>query len=806
MFQLWAAGKLSIGDQTETVFRKALNMIRKVFGVMTNDKKALEILQNFAGGNMSDRGAMARVLDTQEARGAYIRKVATILKPVMGRANEWVGFAENALTDSGNPALDWMGRAFHNKTGTTGDKQGFLSAKNQANSQWMNKFATALRGADPTGKDKWVSERADVDAALEGLQKKEWSNDPVVRRIQEGVAATFKEMYGYLEEAGVERFDAEKDEWVPIRKIDDYRIPTAWDPARIIANSAKFKALLHEHHGDILQKLADKSNKETAEGKDAGEYTASWVKMTNNDKTEVTAENVADALVQRLINSNGQVEFKENENALGFSPFMKSVNERTLGWIDPKVFSEFQQKDLVNILSSYVGQATKRAEYSRRFGPDGGILQDKMEEAWYHEVNNIMKSKYNIDSNIDAAWGAANDDKGALGKYLSSLGKDVDGDAVALEALKKLEPARRAIMAMEGTLGNDISPLARKASSYMMVYQNVRLLGYSMFSNVIDPLGIMVNGGEMKDAFAAFKRGMRDVVREWGDLTGLRAAKDTDHDEATKIAEMIGTVDSAGFMSSMGSMFGSQYLSPGVKKINDDFFRWNGTEALNRAMRVQATQAAISFIKRNYEAPNEHTERRFKELGLDKKDISVDKDGRLNVDNRNVQQAVMRWVDGAVLRPNAAMRPTMASDPHYATFYHLKQFMYAMHSVILKRAQIEIKNGNSDPLLMLVAGYIPTMIAADAAKGLLQTAMGGGAPVWEHDGVAGIISHGVQRAGLLGIAQMPVDAINYGPLELGGPAVEQAASAFSDPLAQTLTSALAVGPANMLLKGANWDQ
>jgi hypothetical protein len=132
--------------------------------------------------------------------------------------------------------------------------------------------------------------------------------------------------------------------------------------------------------------------------------------------------------------------------------------------------------------------------------------------------------------------------------------------------------------------------------------------------------------------------------------------------------------------------------------------------------------------------------------------------------------------------------------------------MYAMHSVILKRAQIEIKNGNSDPLLMLVAGYIPTMIAADAAKGLLQTAMGGGAPVWEHDGVAGIISHGVQRAGLLGIAQMPVDAMTYGPLELGGPAVEQAASAFSDPLAQTLTSALAVGPANMLLKGANWDQ
>lgn len=778
MFQLWASDKLNIGTKTETVFRKIVNAMRKAIGLLSKEQKLEGILNAFHSGEMSEPSAMARALDTQEARGKWLRDVGAKVKPILARSNEWVGFAENALTDSGNPALDWIGRQLHNKTGKQGDEQGYLSAKEQANNQYMNKFAQALRGIDPTGKDKREASKEDVDLALQGLQEKTWHADPVVRRVQDQIVDTFKEMYGYMEGAGIKRFDEATKEWVPVRKVDDYRIPVSWDPAKIIQNSARFKSLLLEHHADELDAIAAKANGEVADGEHAGTYTASWAKAQNPDGKAVTAENIADALINRLIGSNGQADLQEKENALGFSPFAKAVNERSLSnWIDHKVFAEFQEKDITKIISSYVGQVTKRGEYSRRFGADGEILQQKMDEAWKHEAAKLMKEQPGLDP-----------------------------DAAKAQAVKNLEPARRAIMAMEGTLGSDISPTLRKASAYTTVYQNVRLLGYSMFSNLIDPMGILVRGGEVKDAYAAFKRGMRDVVREWGSLTGLREAKESDRDEATWVAEMIGTVDSAGFMSQMGTMFGSQYLPEGIKRMNDDFFRWNGTEALNRAMRIQATQAAIGFIKRHYEKPNEHSDRYFKELGLSRDDVNIADDGALNVANPKVQQAVMRWVDGAVLRPNAAMRPTMASDPHYAVFYHLKQFMYAMHSVILKRAQVEVKNGNTSPLMVLMAGYIPVMIAADAAKGLLQTALGGGAPVWEHDGVAGIMSHGAQRAGLLGIGQIPVDAINYGPAGLLGPTAEQAVHAATEPLSQTLSTAAAVGPANMLLKGANWDQ
>jgi hypothetical protein len=801
MFQLWANDKLHVGPQTETVFRKMLNMVRKVLGIMSTDQKAIELMREFKEGNMSDQSAMAKVLSTQEARGATLRKMAAAVAPLTTRSGEWVGFAENALSGSKNPHLDWIGRQFNNKVGKQGDKQGLLSATEQMSNKFMNMFAESMR----------LGDKEDNEAALEGLQKKEWHADPTVRKIQDGIVDGFKKMFSYGEGAGLMRMDPESGTWVPMKKMDDYRVPVSWDAAKLTSNPGKFTKLLLEHHAAELEGIAKRANEEVANGSPAGEYTSSWNKLTNPDGKPITAEDVANAILSRMIRTNGQVELKESENELGFAPFMKSVNERTLNWIDQKVFHEFQEKDISKIISTYVGQITHRAEYSRRFGPDGGILQSKMEAAWHHEINTIMKEKYGVDNAMSKATGAmrALNAMAARGigerttwqEQLSKLAEGVDGNKVSLDAMKNLEPARRAIMAMEGTLGHDISPIARKLNAYSIVYQNIRLLGYPLLSSIIDPIGIMVNGGEFKDALSTLKRGLTGVAREWGALTGLREEKASDRDEATRVAEMVGTIDSGMFMSSMGNMYGSQYLGDTARNINDKFFRWNGMEPFNREMRIGATQAAISFIKRHYESPNEHSERYFKELNLDRKSVHIDKDGRLNVDNREVQQAIMRWVDGAILRPNAAMRPTMASDPHYATFYHLKQFMYATHAVINRRIITEIKHGNSNPLLLAFGAYLPVMMASDAFKGIIQTATGGGVPTWEHEGVAGVAAREFQRTGLLGPAQMAIDVPQYGVSGLFGPTAEQITTAFTQPIGKTIASALMVGPAHLDVNG-----
>ncbi len=99
-----------------------------------------------------------------------------------------------------------------------------------------------------------------------------------------------------------------------------------------------------------------------------------------------------------------------------------------------------------------------------------------------------------------------------------------------------------------------------------------------------------------------------------------------------------------------------------LRRLNDKLFKWNGMEAWNRAMRVQATGAAARFIERHLNTPSKHSRRYLEdELGLrDGKDAYM-KNGRLDTDNEAVQQAIVRWVNGAILRPNAMQRPIMAS-------------------------------------------------------------------------------------------------------------------------------------------------
>jgi len=244
-----------------------------------------------------------------------------------------------------------------------------------------------------------------------------------------------------------------------------------------------------------------------------------------------------------------------------------------------------------------------------------------------------------------------------------------------------------------------------------------------------------------------------------------------------------------------------------MRAWNDSFFRWNGMEGFNRGVREAATQVAIKFIKRHASEPNEHSKRYLSELDLSAAEVkkAIGEDGGLNVNDPKISAAVMRWVDGAIVRPNASMRPIYGNDPHFASFFHLKQFMYATQATILKRMAHEAKNGNLDPMVTAMAGYIPVMLAADAMKGVIQTLVGGGAPMWEHQGVAGMVGYAAQRAGLTGTAQMGLDVAEYGPAGLFGPAGEQIYHMFTDPWQESVGKAVAVGPAGLALKGMAWN-
>ena len=706
MYQFWAAGKLRLGPKADGLFQKVANWIRNSLGLLRNDQKAEMILKAFHNGDLVEHSAVGKVLDTAERREAQVAHIVKKLQPIARGALELLGTSEGHLQGSPNPHLNEIGTEFNNKVGSRDEKQGLLQATEQKRNQYGLELKKAVGGSD--------AEAGDVQAAFEGMQRGEVATDPVERKAQQGIRRMLDNFHDYLAGSGMK-----------IGHIKDY-LPQVWDTEKVQKEAGRFQDLMLEHHRDTLEDMAK-----------------SW--EAEKDGVAHTAEDVAQTIVQRLITSHGAPGVAEKESSLGYTPFMSAINERTLNFLKKDVFAEFQQKDFAKTMTSYIAQGVHRAEYSRRFGDDGSILQTKMEKAleWEKQRNG--------------------------------------GDE--MEALKTLGGARRAVMAMEGTLGYDISPTLRRASSVAIVYQNYRTLTMSLFSNLIDPLGVVVRGGTMNDAFNTFKRGMQEVVAGW---KGKEIA-----DEGSRLAEAIGTIGVAGFFDGMGSVNSSIYMHGAAKKMNDKLFRWNGVEGLNRGVRIGATQAAIGFIKRHVEAPNEHSKRYLEELygkGVNPKSIKI-QDGRLDTDDPRTQQAIMRWVDGAVLRPNASMRTNWMSDPHYALIAHLKTFTYAFQKVILSRAMHEMKNGNTDPLYTLGLAYVPTMLAVDTVRGILQGATGA-ADTLNSGSVADHMSQAVQRSGLLGVSQFAEDVHTHGLGALGGPSLSQLLAIPGQSVGQNIVQAI----------------
>jgi hypothetical protein len=413
------------------------------------------------------------------------------------------------------------------------------------------------------------------------------------------------------------------------------------------------------------------------------------------------------AVLQKLMAADGN-EFTVEVD----KPGMQALKERVLAFVADADAAPFMRKDLYEILNSYITQATRRGEWARRFGDQGEKLGALVTQA---------KAQGASDQDIDAAH-----------KY---------------------------VRAVDGTLGDRIDPRMRHLMGNMIVYQNIRLLPLAIFSSVVDPLGIVVRGGTVGEAFTTFKRGIAEVKKNF--------QAEPQADGATRMAQLMGVIDDAMLVHSLGAVYSQGMVGDTGRKINDVFFRFNLMEQFNRSMRVGASQAALAFLARHADGTaSPHSARWMKELGYDVGEYDA------AVLDDKAKAAVNRWVDGAVLRPDAADKPIWMSDPRWMLLSHLKQFVYSFQQTILKRVAHEYRHGNYAPAMALTS-YVPAMIAADAIKGMIQG--GGETPEWKKNwGVTEYVGHGVERAGLLGVGQFAVDSMEMGPMgALAGPTIGQ---------------------------------
>lgn len=754
IYQFAMAGQLRLPHTPgTTLMHKVRKFLRRVFQMVSDDERAVDLLYAFEHGKMSNPSAGARAMAKVLDQGTWMTKGARSIDAVTQRAAAMVLPANTILAESISPTARALAKQFFTNPGEEGAAEGgkgYLNARNEGMRRYDNLFRKAIDKLD----------KRQLDELTEAMQNETPTGDvrdPDVAAAKEQLHALFERFHRYLTE----------EKGLRIGKINEGYFPVVYDVDKVREGGLE-KLLSGKYIGEINKMAAAINDKRASK---------------NPDAEMVSSDDVISAIVNHITRDNplddADLEPQRQDGVL--RPWFASGEKRVLDFLSPEDRAQFQEKDIIKTVSRYVRQGVRTAEYSSRFGRTGALLDQQLGK---------IQKELEAASREMLASGDLKNEK-AREKWVKRQYRDV----------------ANAVGGMEGSLGSDVSEGVRKINSWSIVYQNVRLLPLALFSSFVDPLGIVARGGEMREAFTTFTEGIKGVARQWTDAIREEPA-DRQKSQWEELAEHAGVIDTATFSHLLADEYGSVYLDGTTKKINEVMFKANGMEAWNRAMRVGATRSAVRFMERHNKAPTEHSARWMKDLGFEPGTLPLDSEGRLITDKRvlmsenpdmkmeeaeakiaKVHSAINRWVEGAILSPNAAQRPAWGSDPHFSMFWHLKQFAYSFHETIMKRALNEAKHGNVMPLGVF-AWYIPTMIAADVTKGLMLGA--GELPAYMKGYDLGDwMLHGVERSGVLGIGQVAIDGVQD-PTGLAGPAVEQITDIFVQPMEQNIVKALPV--------------
>lgn len=424
-------------------------------------------------------------------------------------------------------------------------------------------------------------------------------------------------------------------------------------------------------------------------------------------------------------------------------PINEYSKKRSLSFMTPEDRRPFLQDDPIHVMLHYTNQMVRHAEFMRAYGVGGGKLQQLLDEA---------KNKYGATKN-------------------------------------QMEWAQDYV---DGLLGNKEVGMSRELKDVygaMVVYQNFRLLPFSLFSSLVDPLGIAVRSNNLTDALETFGYSLKNIFRD------LKKRDDIGKDYWERLAEDWGIIEDAQVLANIHNMYESIELRGFSKRLNEGLFKYNLLNGWVRSTKIMAVKASHRFILRaGKDQLGKDSERYLEELGLKKSDVVPTTNGGLAVTKdelvaqgvsekqaveieKRLQAATTKFVNQAVLNPTSADLPNWGSNPYFAPIFHLKQFMFTFQNVILARIAHEMSQGNYKPLWVSTI-FIPGMIAADALRGFVSNM--GEEPPWQKDWTVGdYLVNGVERSGLLGtgalLTGMKDDMMHGGQgyESLAGPTVEQ---------------------------------
>ena len=760
-YQFWAAGMLDVDKPAATLFAKLRKFLRMVFGTVRDSETALDIMTAFHEGKLAEPSAAGRAIEKIMARETWNEDVKRKFDGIIQHLHSSTMVSGEVLRSSESETAQRLADMMFSNPGRAVDgenPEGYLNARTRVVRQYTNFLYKAVKNLSPRDMESAVNFLQNPDTKLEDIHY------APVREAVKDIRALTKRYYGY----------ATRDAGMNLEYLGDNHFPRVWDVAQLVEKRDQFIAM-------VMQPKYAKTMQAA-------------LKIANNDsaRPQQSLQDIAALMHEELVRKNGVdekgLEGERDDNDV-LSPFFASQKERSFKWLDAEDVKPFLEKDLIGAMSRYLHQGIRAAEYTRRFGNGGMKLRAMVAD----------KGEMFLEENEQGAM-VENRSGGKIYHELVAAAKEKKIEGVEAEkwVARRMEDIKNSVAAHEGSLGSaSITPMVRKFSSAAMAYQNLRLLPFSLFAAFADPLSLAARGPGVKAGFDAFTQGLKDVWARWKD-----AASDMPAERQRSVwddmAETAGVVDSHMFLEQIGKAHTSEFMTDFARKSNRALFMANGLTAWDRSMRVTATKYAALFLQDHKGLPDKNSARWLKELGLEPQDIPLDANGKLIFDRNvlaasrlkegmsdeakskvladatqeieKVHYAITRWVEGAVLTPNAAQRPTWGSDPRWAVLFHLKQFTYSFQDTVLRRAFAEASQGNMNPIGALAAS-VPTMMVSDILKGFV---MGGGSlpPYMKTWGLGDHLMHGVSRAGLGGVGQFGIDALRD-PVSLAGPTVEQ---------------------------------
>jgi hypothetical protein len=649
MFQFHRAGLLRVGPETKNIFTKIADLIRKVMGVVSQWDRANGYMDAIYDGKFSDPSKAAQVIQDLKLE-TFGEKAKRLSGPVGRAAEKLLDAGPGRLRDTNVPALVQLANMWDQRPGDEKPgRMGVLQERAMQAGKWRNQMEKFLRGVN----------------AAEGLE--------IVRKMREGdysepraahLKTMLDDLHTYMVEAGVRRTEREQDGSItehPLGRLDDY-FPQVWNRDEIMRDPTKAA-------NDLMAAGVDPKTTEA--------IIAAVTKPKDHDSLTTTH--------------------------IGLTPWNRSTRQRniTLTAKQQRAVERLLVNDPVELFSTYVDQATHRAEYARQFGNQGQKIDALLAKA--------------------AAEGATPEEITLANKVVASL---------------------------DGTLGSNMDPELRKFTAGLIVYENMALLPLALLSSLVDPLGHAIRSQEWREAPRAMMTGLKGL---FNDIRGKEGAD-------REWARTLGLIDEANMLEKFGDLHQGMYMAKWLKKANDKYFQLNGMSSWNKSMRTAAMVTAERFMLKHATAPNESSERFLKELGIEPGDVRDLGDGRIakSADQgltpeqeERVQRAIFKFVDGAVIRPNAAHRPVWGSDPHYNFIFHLKQYAFSFEKTFSDRVKREAEYGNYVPMVALMS-MVPVMDVVDTAQALL---LGGGAVE-----AGGGLLRAISRSGVLGTKNFMLDA------------------------------------------------